>query len=216
MMAAGPNPEELTAWVRDLAGRLGTTTPDVVIGNVPAWSSGAVLSLKTTAGLAGPGGRRSAALLPGGPLPVLTVDPQRLAGLPAPVARACLAHPIAQFALGQPRRRKNRTTLAAVLAGGLAIAALAALSWPLPAWAAAIALAVCAAVLVDLFTIRCFLYEADRRVTDVLGAGATAAFLEHLRAQPPQLTGWVSVAARTLPSPSRRARKLAGGSGRQG
>jgi hypothetical protein len=203
-VAAGPTPEELRGWVTDLAGRLGTTAPHLAIGNVPAWSLGAVLTLESAAG---PGGRRPP-LRPGGPLPVLTVDPGRLAGLPAPVARASLAHPMAQIALDQPRRRKNRTTLAAILVGVLAIVAVVALSWPLPAWAGAVVLAVAAAVLVDLLTVRSFLYEADRRVADALGAAAAAAFLDYLRAHPPEVTGWAAIAARALPSPARRASKL--------
>jgi hypothetical protein len=198
-VAAGPTPEELSGWVTDLAGRLGTTAPRLAIGDVPAWSLGAVLSLEPAAG---PGGRGFP------PLPVLTVDPGRLASLPAQVARASLAHPMAQIALGQPRRRKNRTTLAAILVAVLAIVAVVALSWPLTAWAGAVVLAVAAAVLVDLLTVRSFLYEADRRVTDALGMATAAAFLDYLRAHPPQVTGWAAVAARALPSPTRRARKL--------
>ena len=199
---------EILGQTRDLAGRLGVGVPDVVVGSAPG-SAGAVLRLS---GSAGAGGAGSAPLLPAGPRPVLTVDPPRLAGLPGEVWPVALAHPLAQLALGQPRRRKRRTTWAALLTAVLAVAAVVALSWPPPAWAwgAAVALAVAASVMTDLVTIRSFLYEADRKVAGVLGADKAIAFLRHLQAHSPPVPGWAGVAARALPSPARRASRLSG------
>ncbi len=202
---------EILGQARDLAGRLGIGMPDVVIGSAP-WSAGAVLRL---GGSAGAGGAGSAPLLPSGSQPVLTVDPPRLAGLPGEVWPVALAHPLAQLALGQPRRRKRRTTWAALLTAVLAVAAVVALSWPPPAgaWAAAVALAVAVSVLTDLVTIRSFLYEADRKVAEVLGTDKTTAFLRHLQALSPAVPGWAGVAARALPSPAHRASRLGGAAG---
>jgi hypothetical protein len=217
-----PGPTDIRGRVADLAGRLGIAVPDIAAGNLPAWSAGVVLTLRADpmAGLLR-AGRPAPFLLPGAPLLVLSVDPARLAGLPGDVQQAMLAHPLAQLALDQPRRRKKRVTLAAVLASGSAIAALEALSWPpLLAWAGMAALGVLAAVLADLAAIRGFLYEADRRVADVVGPAAARTLLDHLqhpvRARPAGLRGWAGVAARALPSPARRARRLSRDAGRGG
>jgi hypothetical protein len=196
--AGDPGPDEIRGQVRDLAGRLGIAGPDVVIATV---SSPACAVLTAS-------GRRQASLVPGGAPPVLTVDSSCLAMLPGSARRAALAHPLAQLALDQPRRRKRRTNLAAALSAVAVLAVASALSWPLPAWTAAIALAVAVATVVDVATIRAFLYEADHRVAGIVGAEGLTALLDHLQAHQPALGGWPGFASRMLPPPGRRAIRL--------
>lgn len=199
--------EEIRGQVRDLAGRFGIEAPDIVMGSVP-WRAGAVITLKSVGNVPGTGRGRPVPLLVGGPLPVFIVDPPLLAGMPGEERAAVLAHPLAQLALGQPWRRRRRTNLTAALISLTAVGVVAALSWPLPAWAGAVALGVAGALLVDVATIRSFVYEADRSVAEVLGEDGLMAYLDHLQAHPPPVRGWLRAAVRVLPSPARRARRL--------
>lgn len=145
---------------------------------------------------------------------VLTIDPEFLASLPAPVQDGTLAYPLAQRAIGfQARMRKRLLIVWCVALVAVAVAvAVEGSSLALGCLlVGAVVVGMTVMTLVYQVSVRGMVYEADRMIAAMLGTDAMMAFIDYRRANPPdysELSWKWRFLNRLRPAPDERAKRL--------